>query len=721
MLEVTLNISKQFTITRIDLGAFMYLRLVLFSLFMFFLTMPASAAGIYQLQDGAFDIAAAKIKANDYKSASEAALKAPPGGVRDFLLGMTATKMGNWQIAAEQLGNASRSFPLLGDFALYNQAYAFCKLHRYQESVAVLQNLFKNYPNSPPLRSAKKLLPDVLYQEGAYPDALAAYQQFIEKYPSGSDAVSALYSLAMCQERTGDLAGAAITFRNIWLNYPASTTAGKAEADMRRLAEKGIRNSPFTAEEILRRGVILYGLRKYDMAIAVFNAIHQESQTKEFNWRLMLKTGQAQFKARRFKVAEQIFSKLLAQKPKMEIAQQASFWMARCLDKNGKEEEAYRAFLSLTETYPDSPLADDALLDAAFLRKFQHNTSAELEILKKFLDKYPQSKLAQNALWEISWGSYQNGDFRTAAEFFKKQLSIGKMRERALYWYAHALAASGDLKASENIFATLTNEFPLGYYALSHKKEAHVKEDYADASRGNLCDILPVPTGFERAKTLIALGLYVEAHQDLAACRAKASGNTTAMYGLARLYLEMGDYHGAFSLFNQPRRLEKGSILTWNLMYPLAYKELVSQNSVKCNIDESLIYSIIRAESNFSPTACSSAGAIGLMQLMPATAAKISSSGAESNVPGILSRPEFNIRYGVKHLKNLLVLFDGDIVKAVAAYNAGSGNVSRWLKTLGDEPNDQFVENIPYTETREYVKKVLAGAEIYNRLYKLCN
>jgi soluble lytic murein transglycosylase len=107
------------------------------------------------------------------------------------------------------------------------------------------------------------------------------------------------------------------------------------------------------------------------------------------------------------------------------------------------------------------------------------------------------------------------------------------------------------------------------------------------------------------------------------------------------------------------------------------------------------------------------------MQLMPATAAAMASVGKERFATDTLTNPKVNIGFGAQHLKDLLNLYKNDLVLAVAAYNAGSGNVNRWRKTFGALRRNEFIESIPFVETREYVKKVISGAELYDRLYKL--
>jgi soluble lytic murein transglycosylase len=107
------------------------------------------------------------------------------------------------------------------------------------------------------------------------------------------------------------------------------------------------------------------------------------------------------------------------------------------------------------------------------------------------------------------------------------------------------------------------------------------------------------------------------------------------------------------------------------------------------------------------------------MQLMPATAAMVEGAGRKSLPVEKLKEPELNISYGTKHMKDLLTEYDNNIIAVIASYNAGGKTVNRWLKNFGTFPQDEFIEQIPYGETRDYVKKVLAATAIYSRLYGL--
>lgn len=152
--------------------------------------------------------------------------------------------------------------------------------------------------------------------------------------------------------------------------------------------------------------------------------------------------------------------------------------------------------------------------------------------------------------------------------------------------------------------------------------------------------------------------------------------------------------------------------------YPLKFKDIVNRHSTSYNIDQAMIYSIIRAESTFNPNAVSSAGAIGLMQLMPATAVMLA---CDLDIDGftteMLYDPEINIKIGVSYYDRLLKKFQNPYT-ALAAYNAGEGNVSSWLNNPEYSNDGKTLKNIPFPETSNYIKKIKKNHKVYkNRLY----
>ena len=156
------------------------------------------------------------------------------------------------------------------------------------------------------------------------------------------------------------------------------------------------------------------------------------------------------------------------------------------------------------------------------------------------------------------------------------------------------------------------------------------------------------------------------------------------------------------------------------IIYPKKYEQYVSKYAELYNVDELLIYSIIKAESNFDEKANSKAKAIGLMQLMENTAIETGEKVDEKiNSKEELYNPKINVKIGIKYLSELLERYDGNLEIALAAYNAGIGNVTEWIQKGIIKKDGSDIENIPFKETNNYVRKILRDYEIYREIYEV--
>ena len=154
-------------------------------------------------------------------------------------------------------------------------------------------------------------------------------------------------------------------------------------------------------------------------------------------------------------------------------------------------------------------------------------------------------------------------------------------------------------------------------------------------------------------------------------------------------------------------------------IYPLKYTKYVQKYAKENNLDEMLVYAIIKAESNFEPNITSSSGAMGLMQLMDSTAKEIAEKiGYEYVSKEVLYQPETNIMLGTKYFSELLEQYEGNMKLALAAYNAGIGNINKWIENGTIQSDGTDIENIPFKETNNYVRKILRDYKIYNELYE---
>ena len=686
---------------------------------LFLLTTPAFAGETGKNSAEQLSAAAEQMKLKNYSSAANLAAATPESGQRSLLAGVAALKGGRIDVAVPLLARAADSYTLLADYALYYQAKALLLQIKPVEAGTALQKLQKLYPDSPLARKALLLQADALFDSGNLAEAETLYLKFIEKFASGGDALQASYRSAICREKLGDPAAAVRILRSIWLNSPASAEAVKAEKDLQRLAESGRTALPYTPQELLKRGNVLYDLRNYEQALKTYRSIQAKGEKKEFTDRLALKIGQTVLKARRYSEAEQVLQEVAATAAKTEIRSEAAHLMARAIEKSGRDDEAFVAYQRVAQLFPDASEADNALLDAAFIRKFQNRPAETVNLLAKILERYPKTTLKQRIYWESGWGTYLAGKYKEAAEGFKKLFSSDDYRERALYWHGKASAAAGDAATAQESYQTLLQEYPFGYYALLLAETAGQKQDEELLPRlpTDAAELLPMPDGYERVKGLLALGLIEDAGIEMSASRKKIAKGKSEL-GLARLYLEIGNYNSAMSLVNRSSlKRSLDSKTAWALLYPAAFAKQVTVSAEKAGISSALAYAIMRAESSFLPSAKSPVGARGLMQLMPDTAAAV--LHIKKIDPETLFEPELNIRLGTKHLRDLLDQYKGDKVAVIASYNAGAHNVNKWRKIYGSLARDEFVECIPFGETRDYVKKVLAAEAVYRRLYNL--
>ena len=154
------------------------------------------------------------------------------------------------------------------------------------------------------------------------------------------------------------------------------------------------------------------------------------------------------------------------------------------------------------------------------------------------------------------------------------------------------------------------------------------------------------------------------------------------------------------------------------IIYPQKYTELVDKYSAENNLDKMLVYAIIKAESNFEPNITSQSGAMGLMQVMEETAREIADElGYVYEEKENLYEPEVNIMIGTRYFANLLKAYEGNTNLALAAYNAGIGNVNKWIKEGIIKSDGSDIENIPFKETNNYVRKILRDYKIYKEIY----
>ncbi|MBE2248207.1 MAG: transglycosylase SLT domain-containing protein [Myxococcus sp.] len=407
-------------------------------------------------------------------------------------------------------------------------------------------------------------------------------------------------------------------------------------------------------------------------------------------------------------------------------------------------EAALETYEQLASQFPDDALADDALFFAADLRLRAGDLEGAADRLAELADRFPLSDMGADGLFKLFALRRGQGDREGSLEVLEEiEERFGAMDEsheleRARYWRARVLEEAGRRLEAFEVLSANAAAHPATYYGLLSRERAEglfpAKAralQRATSAATRVDDVFPLPVTamkddlqFQSAVELLRLGFGDQVTMEVLGIDRKRlpaeslrllvvllsmAGQERSAHGMARLWLRR-DLSGPIT---------RKTRLVWEIAYPKAFREQVEASSLLADeLDPDLLQALMREESALDPRALSWAGALGLCQLMPYTAAEVA---AKLKLPrpttAALLEPELNIRLGSRYLADLLIRFDGVKPFAVASYNAGPGAVTRWQRERPPDDLPTWVEQIPLQETRNYVKRVLRSYNTYKLLY----
>lgn len=390
--------------------------------------------------------------------------------------------------------------------------------------------------------------------------------------------------------------------------------------------------------------------------------------------------------------------------------------------------ELARATLNrLVANFPGSERAPDAMRRVGRIFEDEHRLDDARSEYRRLAARYPNSDAAEDARFRVPWTQYLAHSYRVAAAGFQSARVRAKQpidRDMCEYWHARALEKAGDEEAARAIFEQLALSTDSNYYPeLASRRVAAGKPDLPAASAPDPEYAgTPVATGaagfhMARLQALRALGIKELQPDELKALAEESSTSEMRRFVLAGYASADAWYDAIEAATHMERTGQLSQDVAERVRYPRAYWDLFQPASSRLGLDPYLVLALARQESLFNPKATSSSNARGLMQLIPSTADKMA---AQTGVdPGTmrLYDPATNVKLGTTYLKNLFEMFHGDEFHAVAAYNGGENAVTRWLSKYRGA-DDEWVENIEYKETRDYVKKVIGGRREYLLLYQ---
>jgi len=670
-----------------------------------------------------------------------------------LLQGQALTALEEWKEGAESFSRAAESHPLLADHALYLQGEAWKKAKEMGRSIEAFQRLLERFPQRSIAIQARLRLAEIYFEGGDFsriPQILGEWGQGNQRKNFSGDI---LWLLGRSWEGLGQWSKAYQTYQELWLRYPLHPQAESAKARMEALvkAKKETRKS-IAPELLFRRALHFYNARLYENALKEMEGLKGfpsrrfPSSYKGERWidDLYFHRAMSLFYLKKYVDAAERFNLLIHHTKSDEMAEKSLYWRIRALYRAGWKSEALNTLSLLQKSYPSSQFLDRAFQIKGFIHEEKGETRQALAVYGEFPERFPQSPLRFLMIWHQGWLYFREKAFPEAIRAWDRLLASSPpspWAEKALYWKGRALQEIGQSDEARGVFHSLSQNYPASFYSRLVRREesfpergdpsAHPMEE-PPLARTEFS--LPSLSGndrlrLERGKLLIRLGLRPQAVEELEGFEEGARANAEALrLEIARLFYEAEEYARAatlvrryFPLRPSSWRAAQNDRLLYQLAFPLGHSSQVKQYAQRYQLDPALLFGLILEESRFNPQALSPAGARGLMQIMPMTGKKLARQLRISNYSDeLLYDPEVNIQMGTRYLASLLEEFGGREVLALASYNAGPHVVRQWLaQQEGSFREDDFVENIPYAETRNYVVRVMSNATMYRLLYRL--
>jgi soluble lytic murein transglycosylase len=386
--------------------------------------------------------------------------------------------------------------------------------------------------------------------------------------------------------------------------------------------------------------------------------------------------------------------------------------------------------------FQSSPWLAEALFSSGNMYLLKRDYATAVEYYKYLAVHFPGSKNAAAAHWRAGWLCYRQGLYTDAERLFDEQIKLYPSATEtvsALYWrgrlyetqdHSPAQAAANYraiVRAYQHYFYAQMARVRLAALGNTPPAPAPQIDRIQPVTQPVLMEIFPADSPhLARARLLANAGLSEYISREIAADPNSSSWSSLAE---AQIYASYGQPYRAMRALKRALPSSASApikaipLAYWQILFPEPWWDTIKAESAKNNLDPYMVASLIRQESEFDPSVVSYANAWGLMQMLPSVGKALAKQEGMSHFQTFqLLDPETNIRLGTRYLKQMLDRFGGVQEYALAAYNAGDSRVADWQAAGPYQGMDEFVESIPFTQTREYVQAILRNEETYRAI-----
>jgi peptidoglycan lytic transglycosylase len=551
--------------------------------------------------------------------------------------------------------------------------------------------------------------------------------------------------LARAYNDSGQPMQAAEAFQDIYYAFPTTPQAGIAGDALEKLkSQLGVRYPQVSDEIATARVERLYSTAHYSEALKGYQQLLNDRRKSKWAWRWNL--GRAQCLVRLGRGAEAAETLVNSVAPTSQLDAERLATLVDAYAKIEDDSGVAKYLNDLRAQHFQSHWHAVAILRAANYFMYKGKWEIALLFYRTLQEAFPKTPQATEASWRFAWVTYLTGtpvDARKALLGHISNYPNSRHVPAALYFLGRLEENKLPVQARA-LYEFLIGRYHHAYYALeaanriSVLKKSRIKESRSssgpaisireltrripavDPPRLGACLPDDNSENLEAFNILDALHLDDLARQDIQARLARHPNSPALVLALSRVEAEQGrtdhglhitkriipDYYSQ-RFPDLPRKI-------WQLLFPRAHVSVIRRYAAINHLDPYLVMGLIRQESGFNPHATSSSNARGLMQVVATTVTH--SRRYLNSVRNRLYEPAYNVRYGCAYLRALLKRYNGNVAEALAAYNAGPTNVDRWLSQHTFRDQQEFVESVPFPETRVYLKAVFADSGVYRRL-----
>jgi soluble lytic murein transglycosylase len=624
--------------------------------------------------------------------------------------------------AQKHLSAAEKRLPKLADYPAYLKAAADFELKNYAQVEKDLKPVWDNTPTSPLVVKAVLLEANAYLASGDPKKAI----HLLEERGSEAAPEKVTLLLAKAYEASGDTAAASAQYVKLYTEYPLTKEAEEAHA-------------PLTPQARLTRCAKLIDGKDYARARRELEPLVAELTGPDRDTARLL-IGVTYYQERdRLQAFNYLKSLDLAPG---ETAAQRLFYLAESARRLDHIDEMDAAIAQLGQSYAASKWRLQALVGAGNYYVTKNQPDLYEPLFRACYESFPSDPLSSNCRWRVAWGEYLKD--RTKPELFAahlKQYPSSEHASAALYFLGRIAESKGDYAAARTYYEKSRRDYPNEYYGvlsrdrLSESAVAHAQASpQADAFLAGIAfqkngspEMRPSPltlSRIERGRLLESGGLDDLADSELR-YGARHDGQPQLLaVEMARQATARNEPDQAIRLIKHyapgymTLPLDASTDALWRYAFPLPFWKSLALFAGQRGLDPYLLAGLIRQESEFNPKVVSYANAYGLTQVLPSTGREISRRlKIRPFRASMLFTPDVNLNIGTYYLRNVLDSLQGKYEAALASYNAGKSRVVKWMGWNDFREPAEFVESIPFTQTRDYVQSVMRNADVYRRLY----